>query len=41
MLASVAERLGPVLVLVNNAGVTSDGLSARLGDEACRPTSSR
>ena len=34
MLASVAERLGPVLVLVNNAGVTSDGLSARLGDEA-------
>jgi 3-oxoacyl-[acyl-carrier protein] reductase len=34
MLAAVAEQLGPVLVLVNNAGVTSDGLSMRLGDEA-------
>ena len=34
MLARVAQELGPVLVLVNNAGVTADGLSARLGDEA-------
>jgi 3-oxoacyl-[acyl-carrier protein] reductase len=34
MLASVAKELGPVLVLVNNAGVTADGLSMRLGDEA-------
>ncbi|HKG35957.1 MAG TPA: 3-oxoacyl-ACP reductase FabG [Solirubrobacterales bacterium] len=34
MLAAVARELGPVLVLVNNAGVTADGLSMRLGDEA-------
>jgi 3-oxoacyl-[acyl-carrier protein] reductase len=34
MLGTVAEELGPVLVLVNNAGVTADGLSVRLGDEA-------
>jgi 3-oxoacyl-[acyl-carrier protein] reductase len=33
-LLSAAEReLGPVLVLVNNAGVTADGLSMRLGDD--------
>jgi 3-oxoacyl-[acyl-carrier protein] reductase len=34
MLATVCDELGPVLVLVNNAGVTSDGLSMRLEDEA-------
>jgi 3-oxoacyl-[acyl-carrier protein] reductase len=34
MLGTVAEELGPVLVLVNNAGVTADGLSVRLDDEA-------
>jgi 3-oxoacyl-[acyl-carrier protein] reductase len=34
MLATAAQELGPVLVLVNNAGVTADGLSARLDDEA-------
>jgi 3-oxoacyl-[acyl-carrier protein] reductase len=34
LLATVARELGPVLVLVNNAGVTADGLSMRLGDEA-------
>jgi 3-oxoacyl-[acyl-carrier protein] reductase len=34
MLARVADELGPALVLVNNAGVTADGLSMRLGDEA-------
>jgi 3-oxoacyl-[acyl-carrier protein] reductase len=33
MLAQVTERLGPVLVLVNNAGMTADGLSMRLSDE--------
>ena len=34
MLAAVARELGPVLVLVNNAGVTADGLSMRLDDES-------
>jgi len=34
MLATAADELGPVLVLINNAGVTADGLSMRLGDEA-------
>ncbi len=33
MLAGVTERLGPVLVLVNNAGLTADNLSMRLSDE--------
>jgi 3-oxoacyl-[acyl-carrier protein] reductase len=33
MLARVTEELGPVLVLVNNAGVTADNLSMRLSDE--------
>jgi 3-oxoacyl-[acyl-carrier protein] reductase len=33
MISEVAERLGPVLVLVNNAGVTADNLSMRLSDE--------
>jgi 3-oxoacyl-[acyl-carrier protein] reductase len=33
MVSEVAERLGPVLVLVNNAGVTADNLSMRLSDE--------
>jgi 3-oxoacyl-[acyl-carrier protein] reductase len=33
MLAEVSERLGPVLVLVNNAGMTADNLSMRLSDE--------
>jgi len=33
MLDRAKEELGPVLVLVNNAGVTSDGLSMRLRDE--------
>jgi 3-oxoacyl-[acyl-carrier protein] reductase len=33
MLAEAAETLGPVLVLVNNAGITADNLSMRLSDE--------
>jgi len=33
-LLSAARELGPVLVLVNNAGVTADALSMRLGDDA-------
>jgi 3-oxoacyl-[acyl-carrier protein] reductase len=33
MLSELTERLGPVLVLVNNAGMTADGLSMRLSDE--------
>jgi 3-oxoacyl-[acyl-carrier protein] reductase len=33
MLAEVGGRLGPVLVLVNNAGITADNLSMRLSDE--------
>jgi 3-oxoacyl-[acyl-carrier protein] reductase len=31
---SVEERFGPVLVLVNNAGVRADGLAPQLGDDA-------
>jgi 3-oxoacyl-[acyl-carrier protein] reductase len=33
MLGELSERLGPVLVLVNNAGMTADNLSMRLSDE--------
>jgi 3-oxoacyl-[acyl-carrier protein] reductase len=33
MLSQVADSLGPVLVLVNNAGITADNLSMRLSDE--------
>jgi 3-oxoacyl-[acyl-carrier protein] reductase len=33
MVAEIVDRFGPVLVLVNNAGVTADGLSMRLSDE--------
>jgi 3-oxoacyl-[acyl-carrier protein] reductase len=33
MASEVAERFGPILVLVNNAGVTADNLSMRLSDE--------
>jgi 3-oxoacyl-[acyl-carrier protein] reductase len=33
MLARLTEELGPVLVLVNNAGMTADNLSMRLTDE--------
>jgi 3-oxoacyl-[acyl-carrier protein] reductase len=33
MLTRITDELGPVLVLVNNAGVTADNLSMRLSDE--------
>jgi 3-oxoacyl-[acyl-carrier protein] reductase len=33
MLERLKEELGPVLVLINNAGITSDGLAMRLRDE--------
>jgi 3-oxoacyl-[acyl-carrier protein] reductase len=33
MLARLTDELGPVLVLVNNAGMTADNLSMRLSDE--------
>jgi 3-oxoacyl-[acyl-carrier protein] reductase len=33
MLSRITEELGPILVLVNNAGITADGLSMRLTDE--------
>jgi 3-oxoacyl-[acyl-carrier protein] reductase len=33
MLARLTDQLGPVLVLVNNAGMTADNLSMRLSDE--------
>ena len=29
----VRERFGPVLILVNNAGVTADGLAIRMPDD--------
>lgn len=32
LIGAVEAELGPVAVLVNNAGVTADGLSMRLGD---------
>jgi NAD(P)-dependent dehydrogenase (short-subunit alcohol dehydrogenase family) len=34
--AEIRERFGPVLVLVNNAGVTRDGLAIRMPDEDWR-----
>ncbi|GMQ84498.1 MAG: 3-oxoacyl-[acyl-carrier-protein] reductase [Acidimicrobiia bacterium] len=34
MFAMVGERLGPVEILVNNAGITRDGLVLRMGVEA-------
>ena len=33
LFAELEQRFGPVLVLVNNAGVRADGLSPQLGDE--------
>jgi len=33
MLSQVGDNLGPVLVLVNNAGITADNLSMRLSDD--------
>lgn len=36
LFGEVEEALGPVAVLVNNAGVRRDGLALRLGDDAWR-----
>jgi len=36
LFAAIEERFGPVLVLVNNAGVRADGLSPQLADEDWR-----
>lgn len=36
LFADVEDALGPVGVLVNNAGVRADGLALRLGDDAWR-----
>jgi 3-oxoacyl-[acyl-carrier protein] reductase len=33
MVARISDELGPILVLVNNAGMTADNLSMRLSDE--------
>jgi 3-oxoacyl-[acyl-carrier protein] reductase len=33
LFSDVEQRLGPVLVLVNNAGVRADGLAPQLGDD--------
>ena len=33
LFSALEERFGPVLVLINNAGVRADGLSPQLGDE--------
>jgi 3-oxoacyl-[acyl-carrier protein] reductase len=33
LFGAIEERIGPVLVLVNNAGVRADGLSPQIGDE--------
>src|SRR5436309_4626911 len=34
MIGLVEDGLGPLAILVNNAGIRSDGLVARMGDEA-------
>lgn len=36
MVAAVADALGPVSILVNNAGITRDGLLMRMKDDAWR-----
>lgn len=33
LVASIEERFGPLMVLVNNAGVTADGLTPQIADE--------
>ena len=40
LFTKLEEELGPVLALVNNAGITADGLAIQLEDDAVGQASS-